>query len=68
MENFAKNAEFSWFALQGCRGAKSCLQCYFRELCIFDKVFPSLFSQFAPVQILWLRLAAPGLGDLATLR
>jgi hypothetical protein len=27
---------------------------------IFDTVFPSLFSQFAPVQILWLRLAAPG--------
>ena len=47
---------------------KSFLQCYFRELCIFDKVFPSLFSQFAPVQILWLRLAAPGLCTLASLR
>ena len=44
------------------------LQCYFRELCIFDKVFPSLFSQFAPVQILWLRLAAPGLCLVASLR
>ena len=44
------------------------LQCYFRELCIFDKVFPSLFSQFAPVQILWLRLAAPGLCLFASLR
>jgi hypothetical protein len=32
---------------------------------IFGKIFPPLFSLFAPVQILWLRLAALGLGVLA---
>ena len=54
------------FKFFGCglpRQVLATLQCYFRELCIFDKVFPSLFSQFAPVQILWLRLAPPGLCD-----
>jgi hypothetical protein len=34
------------------------LQCYFRELRIFGKIFPPLFPLFPPVQILWLRLAA----------
>ena len=32
--------------------------CYIGKLRIFGKVFPPLFSLFAPVQILWLRLAA----------
>jgi hypothetical protein len=37
------------------------LQCYLRKLCIFGKIFHPLFSLFSPVQILWLRLAAPSL-------
>ena len=36
------------------------LQCYFRELRIFGKIFPPLFSLCAPFQVLWLRLAALG--------
>jgi hypothetical protein len=34
------------------------LQCNIGKLRIFGKVFPPLFSLCAPVQILWLRLAA----------
>ena len=34
------------------------LQCYIGKLRIFRKVFPPLFSLCAPVQVLWLRLAA----------
>jgi hypothetical protein len=41
------------------------LQCYIGKLRISGKIFPPLFSLFAPVQILWLRLAALGLGVLA---
>jgi hypothetical protein len=36
------------------------LQCYIGKLRISGKIFPPLFSLFAPVQILWLRLAALG--------
>ncbi len=35
-------------------------QCKPRELRIFGKIFPPLFSLCAPVQVLWLRLAALG--------
>ena len=42
------------------------LQCYIGKLRIFGKIFPPLFSLFAPVQFLWLRLAA--LGRFAALR
>jgi hypothetical protein len=41
------------------------LQCYIGKLRIFGKILPPLFSLFAPVQILWLRLAALRLGDFA---
>ena len=41
------------------------LQCYIGKLRTFGKVFPPLFSLRAPVQLLWLRLAALGLGDFA---
>jgi hypothetical protein len=34
------------------------LQCYLRKLCILRKVFHALFSLFAPVHVVWLRLAA----------
>jgi hypothetical protein len=47
------------------------LQCCSRELRIFGKVFHSLFPLFplfAPVQVLWLQLAALRLRDLAALR
>ena len=44
------------------------LQCNIENLRIFGKMFPPLFSLFAHVQILWLRLAALGLGVLVTLR
>ena len=37
---------------------KNSLQCYIGKLRIFGKVFPPLLSLRAPVQILWLRLAA----------
>jgi hypothetical protein len=33
-------------------------QCYLRKLCILRKVFHALFSLFAPVHVVWLRLAA----------
>jgi hypothetical protein len=41
------------------------LQCYLRKLCILRKVFHALFSLFAPVHVVWLRLAALRLGDFA---
>jgi hypothetical protein len=44
------------------------LQCYLRKLCILRKVFHALFSLFAPVHVVWLRLAALRLSTLAPLR
>jgi hypothetical protein len=41
------------------------LQCYLRKLCILRKVFHALFSLFAPVHVVWLRLAALRLGAFA---
>jgi len=41
------------------------LQCYIGKLRIFGKIFPPLLSLCAPVQVLWLRLAALRLGDFA---
>jgi hypothetical protein len=46
-----------------CRFAS--LQCYLRKLCILRKVFHALFSLFAPVHVVWLRLAALRLGGFA---
>jgi hypothetical protein len=40
------------------------LQRYLQRLPISDKVFLSPFPQFAPVQVLWLRLAALRLAGL----